>query len=436
MTIRICLIVAFATFWAFGQTIPGGAQTDLYFPQLADGGDSVQQWQTTFTFINPNSSEATIDLFIRDNGGFPLAIDLGNGPASDQTFTVPGNGSRVFRSSMASPTIQVGWASASSTVPIQATVAFRVFANGEAQNEVTAQSTLPTLRYTSFANPRLGIAIANAWIDIPVRVNLILRDKDGTLVGQQQVSIPGGGHTSFEVSHYFQDLPADFYGVLELQSGNPPQEDFVAWTLNYDRGIMSALPSGAADWPVSHWERIRLVYRRILDTAKRLSLLQYEPELWISDDTDEIDVYAVGGDVIQINTAISELLGDSQAELAFAIAHEMGHIIQAQSNYQNDNPEALEADADVRGAALVLQSGYDAYAAVGALAKLSMASTAGLITPAANAHHSFSTRRDNMYNTLSTMCATQRTACDAYKRVVHPRFPPGTPLRVGTRVHK
>ena len=440
MTVRISLSILLTCLCAFGQ-IPSSAHTDLYFPQLADGGDAAQQWQTTFTFVNPCLSEARVRLFLFDNDGKPLAMDLGNGLAADHTFTVPAGGSRVLRSKIASSAIQVGWAIARSSVPLQATVAFRVLENGDARQEITSQPTLPTLVYTSFANRDLGVAIANAWSDMPVRVNVVLLDKDGVFVGQRQFSLPPLGHTSFNLMQYFPDLPDDFYGVLQITSANPPQEDFVAWTLNADRGMISALPPGAAEWPVSHWERIRLVYRRIIDTALRLGVLRYEPELIISN-APVINAFAWKGDLILINVALSELISDSPSELAFAIAHEVGHIIQWQLNDQSDDPTNPEFDADIKGTMLALLAGYDPYAAAGTLAKLSMASgRAGLITQfgeqlAPDAHKSFNTRLERLYDTLVAVCSepTVQDACKAYKSVVHPHLPPAAPLKAGSRL--
>lgn len=441
MKSRFCSIFLAFSAVAFSQMVPGGAHVDLYFPQLADGGDRVQQWQTTFTFVNPNPTPADVELNIYDNDGYGMPMDLGTGLSSQHNFTIPAGGVRVLRSRMASPSITVGWAIADASVPVQATVAFRMFANGVAQQEVTAQPTLPTLSFTSFANRDLGIALGNAWTDLAVTVAVRLRDSNGNAVGERQLTVPALGHTSFVLSQYFPSLSSDFTGTVELASANPPLEDFVAWTLNADRGMISALPPGAAEWPVSHWERIRLVYRRILDTAKQLNVLKFEPSLKISYEP-EINAFAMNGNTIQINVALSQLISDSQSELAFVIAHEMGHIIQMQTGDQSDDPTNYEFDADIKGTLLALFSGYDPYAGAGALAKLSMATgTAGLATQfgaqlAPDAHKSFNTRLDVVYQNLVKACNSSPAAkrfCDEYKSLVHPHLPPSAPLRTGRR---
>lgn len=365
-------------------------------------------------------------------------MDLGTGLSADHEFTVPSFGSRVLRSRMASTVVVTGWAIAHSNVPVQATVAFRVLVNGVPQQEITAQPTLPTLGFVSFANRDLGVALANAWTDTPVTVFLRLRDRDGTEVGERRVTIPALGHTAFNLWQQFPQLPADFSGVLQLVSANPPAEDFLAWTLNSDRGMLSALPPGAAEWPVSHFERIRLVYARILDAANRLGVLKFEPRLRIVYDP-VINARAIGGHTIEIYAALSELISDSQSELAFVIGHEMGHISQQQTGDQQHDPTNREFDADIKGTLLTVLAGFDPYAAAGALAKLSMATgRAGLIAQiddqlAPDAHKSFNTRLEVIYDNLQKACNADpaaRIVCNLYRRIVHPHFPSTAPLSV------
>jgi hypothetical protein len=45
---------------------PDGAEVNMYFPHLADGGTSQQQWQTAFLFVNPSTLSTafvTLELF-------------------------------------------------------------------------------------------------------------------------------------------------------------------------------------------------------------------------------------------------------------------------------------------------------------------------------------------------------------------------------------
>jgi hypothetical protein len=131
------------------QFVPVSAHTNLFFPQLADGGGSAQQWQTTFTFLNPNTDAAAVLLNIYGNNGGALPIDFGTGATSSLSFTVPAGGSRQYRSTIASQNIQIGWAIASATLPLQATRTFRELVNGVPQVDLSTEPTLPAFQYYS-----------------------------------------------------------------------------------------------------------------------------------------------------------------------------------------------------------------------------------------------------------------------------------------------
>ena len=139
-----------------------------------------------------------------------------------------------------------------------------------------------------------------------------------------------------------------------------------------------------------------------------------------------------------MNLALSELISDSPSELAFAIGHEMGHIYQQQNAGMQLFDSDIEFDADQWGVILSLYAGYDPYAAAGTLAKLAMATgSSGLATQfeaqlAADAHKSFNTRLDNIYNALVTACSDPNNAavCAKYRGIFHPNFPPTVPLSI------
>jgi len=54
------------------------------------------------------------------------------------------------------------------------------------------------------------------------------------------------------------------------------------------------------------------------------------PTLNIGAETDNnaINAFAANGNTVQVNLALPQLISDSPSELAFAIAHESGHIYQ------------------------------------------------------------------------------------------------------------
>jgi hypothetical protein len=420
-----------------GQKQPEGAHVNLYFPHLADGGTVDQQWRTTFTFVNVGLVSSSCTLRTFNDSGAPLALDLGSGVKTVQEIIVPSGGLRILSSRVASSTIVSGWAISNCTAPVQATVAFRQIAGGTARQEITAQPTLPALDYVSAANPLLGVAIANVYIDAPISVDLVVLDSEGKALGSPaRITVPPLGHTAFNLFQQFPGLPTNFQGVLAISGVDRPKDQFVAWTLNSDpgSGTLSALPPGAVSWPISHWDRIWLVFNQVVANAIHLGIIDSAPRLTILRDAT-MNARAIGGQTIEIGISLSQLISDSPSELAFILGHELGHIYQQRTRRLefHTNPEF---DADIWGTLLNLISAYDPYAAAGALAKLSMATgRAGLMSQfedqlSGDAHASFNSRLASVYDALVVVCSqpSMKSSCDAYKSVIHPNFPISVPL--------
>lgn len=438
----LCLLLGFALL-ASCQVEPEGAGAVLYFPQLADGGSPAhEQWQTTLTFIHasPLSEEpASVLVEFFDDEGRPLALDFGSGPASSLQFTIPPKGMRRFRSRMASANVVTGWARALATLPVQGTVAFRQFLSGRAVVELTAHATLPTHTYTAIANASLGIALGNPDSTNSITLDVMLRNTAGSDVGRRSVTLPPMGHRSFNLGTLFGSLAPGFEGIVEISHASRPVY-FAGWAVHAEGGLMSTLPSGRWAWPPSHAERIISVYTRILNAARMLKVdaLQQAPRLLIGAER-EINAYAYKtGDRIQVNLATSELFGDAEAELAYVIAHELGHIYQFRSGrylFSNNS----ELDADAWAALLLLASGYDPYAASGALGRLQLAAgMPGLlgefVRDLVDPHGSFSTRIDMVFQVLKAACtvtAEMQQLCTVYRSLLHPHFPDDLPLWLG-----
>ena len=413
----------------------------LYFPHLADGGTRAQQWQTIFVFVNPSTtSPANVQLNIIGNDGNPLSLDVGFGLGSHFTFTIPPAGSTTFRSRIASSNIQTGWAIATSSMPLQAPVLFSLVENGVAQVQISAPAALPSPIYWSAGNSQLGIAIANPFTNGSVSMALQAINSQGQIVSQTTMSIGAMQHRSFNAFQQFPNLPGNFTGSVKI-SGLTASDYFLAWTLNSDSGVLSSLPAGRADWPVSHWERIWLVYQKVLDAAQRTLLplgvdLTAAPAAHLQISFDQvINAFASSDGTVQINAALSELISDSPSELAFAVAHELGHIVQYKTGKLIFNPDR-EFDADQYGLIFSLLAGFDPYGAAGTLAKLNMAlGQAGLVAQlfdnfSGDLHGSFNQRLAAVFSTISAVCSnpTYSSYCSAYKMAIHPNFPPLVPL--------
>ena len=434
---RFLLILVMLPLPSFAQFDPANAHVNLYFPHLADGGTRAQQWQTSFVFMNPHPTESVdVSLWTYNDAGAPLPLDLGLGLGDSVSFSIPPSGTRTLRSNIASDTIVTGWAIAYTTLPVQATVLFRAIQNGVPLVEISAAAALPSRSYWSSANNSLGVALANAGSS-SIRALLNAYDQDGRLAASARYNLGTFAHGSFTLGTLMPSLPADFSGSLRIDAGKT-DDRLVAWTLNADRGLVASLPAGQAAWPVSHWDRIWLVWCKVLSAAQTalgpLGIDMKNPpiNLHIPSGSGAIDAFAsLDGENVTLTLSLSELISDSPSELAFAAAHELGHIAQIRAGQVPD-----ELDADRIGMLLAMIAGYDPYAGAGTLAKYSMAADSGslgsqLKAEATDVHRSFNTRIANMYGLLKDLCSDPQSSsfCTDYKSKIHPHFPGFVPLK-------
>jgi hypothetical protein len=434
----------------FAQFDPQGSQVISYFPQLADGGTPAQKWITSFTFLNPNATateNGQVNLY--DNSGNPLPIDFGNGPVSSFNFATPPNGSVVFKSTGSSPSIVTGWAIVVSTLPLQGVVQYAFSVNGIPQQGVSSEATEASGLFRSPATNVTGIAIANVYTN-PITVNVALLDSNGASVTNTSIPLNPVGHSSFTVQQLFPTLQANFRGTVLIGANAPyiaaPSSYCVAWTLSSDLGVLASYPPSGLGWPVSQYERIWKVWTKILNAAQ---LANYPvsvnpPQLFIDATTGQINSFASPStNQVHIFINLAELVSDSESELAFAVAHELGHIIQARLGAFQFVPTNIEQDADKYGVYLSLAAGYDPYAGAGTLAKLAMASgSAGLVSQnfdqleafdGGDLHGSFNDRLAAMFQLMQLACGSSSSAetfCTLYKSDVHPHLPAQAPLTI------
>jgi hypothetical protein len=446
MTKRAFLMGVLSAIGCFGQTFyPTGAHVNLYFPHLADGGPTFGQWQTSVEFVNPSATlTAHVQLNLYGDEGFPLSLDFGSGAHPIHMFTVPPGGSTILRSTIASNFIVTGQAVATSDIPLQGTVLFRNIVNSTPNVELSAPATLPTSKYVSLATQGMGVALANVSGSAKT-FQVAAVDSSGTVLTSATIGVAGLGHKSFNLFQVLPSLAADFHGSIVI-TPQIPGDQVLAWTLNVDRGLISTLPSGPLEWPVSHADRIQLVFNRLLAVAPALLAglgnnlsLQNAPKLVISSDLS-VNAFANSNQTVQINLALSELVSDSPSELAFLVAHDLAHIAQIRSGgltvlLPNDATNK-EADADLIAMILVLNAGYDPYGAAGAIGKLMMANgSAGLVSQffdnLSDTTVAFSPARINsMLGVINSACsyATMSGFCAPYKTTIHPHFPGSAPL--------
>jgi len=429
-----------------GEFQPITAHTSLYFPHVVDGGSPAQQWQARISLVNTGLTTASVAVFFYADDGSGWPVDFGSGPSNEVHVTLPPQGSTILISKSSSATIKTGWAFAASNVPVQGTLTLRYFQSGKTMLELTTEPTLPSIAYSSPATSLLGVAIANVYSDSPISVTLNVADRNGLIVGHAMVSVPPFGHTSFNLRDKIPSLGDSFTGSLYMTTSD--NSEFIAWTLFADQsGVISTLPNGRLSWPISHWDEIWEVFLKAWDRAQAIDASgampgkfgKTPPSLKIVASYNGQAINAFGNaDSVIVTYGLSELISDSPSELAFAVAHEMGHVYQYRNGGQLLFDSDPEFDADTWGLLLSLSAGYDPYAAAGTLAKLSMATgQAGLVQQfeaqlSSDAHKSFNQRLDSLFNAISQTCADPsiQAFCQRYKNIVHPDLPGSVPLMV------
>jgi Peptidase family M48 len=336
------------------QFDPEGAQVISYFPQLADGGSAAQQWSTSLTLVNSHSSStafAVVNLYGDD--GSPLDLDFGNGAVSTFNVMIPAQGSVTYRSLGTSPGTVTGWAIVASTLPVEGVIQFSFSVNGVPQQGVSAQATPASTLFRSPATISTGIAVANTnSISIPITVMAI--DATGHVLKQAGLTIPAFGHQSLTVAQMFPALDTSFRGTVTVASTpTTPPTRFASWTLSGDTGVLSSYPPAGLRWPISQYELIWKVWFKILNAASAVYKLVGLPTLVVDSTTGQINAYANPSvNEVHIFTNLAELISDSESELAFVEAHELGHIIQSNIKQLALVPSDKEEDADEYGVLL------------------------------------------------------------------------------------
>jgi hypothetical protein len=274
--------------------------------------------------------------------------------------------------------------------------------------------------------------VANVYTEQGTRVTVTAFDSEGRRVGTGSLNLCGACHSAFNLRNLIPGLPATFEGSVMIE----PDEltaVMVAWTLNSDRGLLSTLPTGGLGWPISHWDRIWLTYLKVFNAVRTMypTLDFSNVRLRIVFDPI-VNALAFRDGTVQINVALSQLISDSPSELAFAIAHELGHIVQYKTDSAPD-----EIQADVLAAGFCLAAGYDPYGGAGLFGKLMMASRrTGIIDQLFDnlndPHTSFSNRIGVLLEALTLACSLPnvQNLCQTYKGIIHPNLPSSLPLSI------
>ncbi len=437
----LLVLLVLSTLPGTAQLLPSTSEVALYFPHFVTGGNPNDYWRTDFEFVNSNEADVACELYFQDDNGVLTEIDFNGGSESPYEFLIPAMGSASVRSTQ--PTQErSGWVDTYCDLPVQGIATFTRIRGGVPVTKVTAEPTRRTPLYRNLANRDVGLAISNP-SDQAISVAVVALDKEGNDAGMKTFAVPAWGHIAFNLGVELPGLPNDFSGSV-LVSAEEPKDWFVAWAV-YDDGsrVNSSLPAGGFSRPVAHRELVWKIYALIYEAAK--SYIGSDPVELSIPLGNEVNAFAANGNEVGITMGLAQLLGDSPDEIAFALAHEFGHIVQQRNGGSRTYNQNAERDADIWGTLIALEAGFGPYAMSGVLAKLSMVTgTAGFLPQSqqffhgmaiADAHGSFNERIATVFDALTQACSSSAevaSQCAEYKRIFHPNLPPAAPLSRGS----
>jgi hypothetical protein len=216
-------------------TPPTGTQT-YYFSHLAFSGG----YQTTLTYINYGSTSVTCSTTFYGDDGNPLLIPFTQGNVSTRTDILQ-PGASVHDQTVASLTANVaeGWAKASCTGPVEASLLYRFYQSGTAVGEASVNAeTAPNDIFVTFAQTATGVAYANP-NSISAPISFVVFDSSGNQLAATTITVGPMGHGSANLGPLLQ--LSSFTGLVEITCGLP----IISLSLNAEAfPVFSSLPPG------------------------------------------------------------------------------------------------------------------------------------------------------------------------------------------------
>ena len=216
-----------------------------YFPHLAVGAG----WQTTLTYINYSPQEVSCQTEFLSDLGTPLMVsfpDRGTVP-SRTDMLLPGGSVHQETSVELSAPLVPGWARATCSGPLKASLLYRQFKEGVPIAEAGVNAAeVPATRFVTFAEQGeskqgTGVAYANP-SDTAAVVTFTAKDADGLTLASVNKELSPNGHAAHNMAPLFG--LSSFTGSLEVTSTVP----IVSLSLNVEAApVFSSLPPGELD---------------------------------------------------------------------------------------------------------------------------------------------------------------------------------------------
>lgn len=213
-----------------------------YFSQLAFSAG----WQTTLTFVNYSPQTVTCQTSFYGDSGSPLAVPFNQGTITTRT-DVLAPGGVIHDQTVASLTAstQEGWAEATCSGPVQASLLYRYYQSGVPSGEASVNAeTAPTTEFATFAQTATGVAYGNPSPTEPANVTLTVFNTAGVKLGSTTVQLVPMGHGSGNLGPLLG--LQSFVGFVEVTATAP----ILSLSINAEVfPVFSSLPPG--DLPAS-----------------------------------------------------------------------------------------------------------------------------------------------------------------------------------------
>ncbi len=217
---------------------PLASLNNYYFSDYAFNGS----WESTLTFINYSQQTVTCTTNFYGDNGLPLAVPFAQGSVSKRTDVLaPGGSIHDPTTAPLSGTTLAGWAQASCTGPVQASMLFRQFdATGVPTGEAGVNAeTAPTTQFATFAQTATGIAYANPSATQSATITFTAYNNAGVKLGSQSLTLTPLTHGASSMGTLLQ--LASFTGFVKITSTIP----IISLSLNFEAApSFSSLPPG------------------------------------------------------------------------------------------------------------------------------------------------------------------------------------------------
>ncbi len=215
----------------------GAGSQNYYFSHLAFSGG----YQTTITYVNYSPQAVTCTTNFYSDTGSPLPVPFSSGTVTTRTDVLQA-GQSFHDPTVANlaPPFVVGWAQASCTGPVQASLLYRYFQSGAAVGEAGINAeTVPTTAFVTFAQTSTGVAYANPSPTQSAVVTIAVYSAGGVKLGSTTINLGPLAHGAANLGPLLG--LASFSGSVKVTSTSP----ILSFSLNFEAfPSFSSLPPG------------------------------------------------------------------------------------------------------------------------------------------------------------------------------------------------